>query len=111
MSGALVFLLFLFFAVHVSLGLYARTVVTNVAWEQARFVATHVDDPAAVSKADATARRELGGLRNVETMWGESANGDVKLTVKAKSPVILPVGMTEMSDIERSVVVRKEIPR
>src|SRR4051794_3414168 len=58
LGGVLVFLVFLLFACHLLIGLYARSVVAGAAFDGAQHLARHEQD---VDGASRLVRAELGG--------------------------------------------------
>lgn len=121
-AGVLVFLMFLLFATHLLLRLYAVTVVTSAATEGARTAADgSVDhtDPAAVAAArrrgEDRVRHLLGeaGAR-ADLDWSGSTAEQVSLRVRLDVPDVLPssLGMALPHDtVDRTVTVRSETAR
>ncbi len=102
------FLVLLFFAVHLLIGLYLTSVVTAVTWDAARIAAGEQGDTAS---AEAHALELLDGYTSdVEFDWGGSPDS-VTLTVSATNPNLLWPGLMSavgVEDIERTVTVRAE---
>lgn len=113
--GILFFLGFLFFAVQLLFNLYATSVVTSVAYDAARSVATsgHPATQADLDAAEARAKQELGGYAsNVSFEWDAYSNPDVvKLRVIATNPRFLGPAIdvfVGFDEIDRTVEVRVE---
>jgi hypothetical protein len=121
LAGFMVFLCFLFLAVHVLVGLYATSVVTASALDGARRVAgarVEHDDAASVQRArrDAEAHvRELLGRAGSRARfdWSGSDADEVQLRVTMPAPRLLPaLGRTlGLDEIDRTVRVRVERQR
>jgi hypothetical protein len=118
-AGVLVFLAFLLFAVQLLFNLYATSVVTSVAYDSARIVATSgIDFTNATDlnqeKADAEqhARDLLGKYAaRVTFAWTGTTDSVVRLSVHAQNPhFLLPVlgGTVGFDTIDRTVTVRVE---
>lgn len=117
-SGLLVFLALLLFAVQTLVGLYTRSVVTDAAHEGARIVAgARVDhrDPAAVAAARTRAEAEVRSLLgrfgdSVELDWAGSTADTVALRVRARPPGFLWATLRGPGSalFERTVRVRVE---
>ena len=118
--GVLVFLVFLFAAVHLLLALYATSTVTAVATDAARSVASrrvdHADAravAAAEREATAAARRSLGAYgRRVRFDWSMDRDS-VRLRVRAGNRrLAMPGfgGLDAFSHVDRTVVLRLETP-
>ncbi|MCD9622364.1 TadE/TadG family type IV pilus assembly protein [Rhabdothermincola salaria] len=120
-SGLLVFLALLLFAVQTLVGLYTRSVVTEAAHEGARMVAgARVDhsSPGAVAdarvRAEAEVRRLLGRFGDtVELDWSGSTAETVALRVRAHPPGFLWAALRGPGSalVERTVHVRVEALR
>ena len=109
--GAIAFLAFLALATHTLVSLYATSVITAVAWDNARTVANHADDGAVVAAAEADLHSRLGGFDDLTVEWKSNPTGEIGLTVGVKRPMLLPRGMTAASGfdrIQRTVWVREE---
>lgn len=117
-AGIAVFLVFLLFAVQLTVDLYARSSVSAAGYDAARSVAARNvdhDDPASVRRAVAHAeqgfRDLLGDLgRDAEVTWQVDAE-QVRLRVRADSPTIVPRALeadTGLGRIDRTFVVRIE---
>lgn len=112
------FLLFLLFAVQLSVNLYATSTVTAAGYDAARGVASHrVDhgDPASVAAAQRMAETRFQTLlgrsaRNARLDWTVDGT-TVALRVRVDAPTVLPrrlgakVGLDE---VDRTFVVRVE---
>jgi hypothetical protein len=111
-SGLLAFLLFLLLAVHVLVHLYATSAVTAVAFDAARVVSGHDGGSAGEAHARLEAQRMLGRWgKDVELSFAGSTPDEVVLSVRARSPALLPraVGaVTGIGEIERKIRVRRE---
>ncbi len=109
--GFVVFVSLLFVAVQILFNLYATSVVTSVSYDAARRVAAARGDPAAVTSAEAGARRALGHYApQVSFEWSIDTEV-VALRVRAHNPsVLLPAtaGPLAFADIDRTVRVRVE---
>ena len=112
--GAVMFLSFVALAAHTLIGLYASSVVTSVAWDQARLVANDPDDPAVVTQAEANLRDKLGSLNELEFDWITNSDSSISLHVHALRPSLLPASLASQSSItsiDRTVTVRSERPQ
>lgn len=111
-SGVLVFLLLMLFAVQVLYGLYATSVVTAVTYDAARAVAGSDGGDAARDEAQRRAADQLGRYgEEVSFDWRQSDDEAVRLTVRARRLSFLPrelVGDSFLGDIVRTVRVRAE---
>lgn len=119
LAGVGVFLGFLFFAVHLVVGLHATSVVTAHAYDAARRVAAaDIDhaDPLAVTtaqrRAEADVRAALGRYSSrVEPFdWSGTDAEAIRLRVRAESPsfLVLVDGVLGVEEIDRTVTVRVE---
>lgn len=111
LGGVTMFLAFLLLAVHVVVGLYAASVVTDAATAGARRVAgsSVTDDPEAAHRAEAKIRDALGALGDSASISWELGPDTVAVTVRVRRPGILrPFGT---GSIERTVRVRREVLR
>ena len=109
--GLVVFLALLLFAVQVLYNLYATSVVTSVSYDAARRVAVAPGDPGAVAKAEAGARRALGGYGERVTFTWFVDDEAVVLRIQARNPrfVLPPVaGPLAFGEVDRTVRVRVE---
>ena len=113
--GVLFFVGFLFFAVQLLFNLYATSVVTSVAYDAARSVATESAQPATEQDLDAAiarARTQLGGYRDRATFqWDLSDPDVVRLRIRAVNPRMLAPPLDHlvgMDVIDRTVTVRVE---
>lgn len=112
------FLLFLFLAIHVLIGLYATSAVTAAAYDGARQVASadvEHDDPGALAAAreDAEAHvRSLLGRAGATARfdWTSSSATVVALHVRVPWPRLLPAIGGPLGDarVDRTVRVRVE---
>jgi hypothetical protein len=116
--GILFFVGFLFFAVQLLFNLYSTSVVTSVAYDAARAVATARTQPPSqqsLEVAETHARSLLGGYRDRATFeWDLSDPDVVRLHVRAVNPRMLAPGLDHLVGfdvIDRTVVVRVERPR
>lgn len=111
--GVLVFLILLLLAVQVAFALYARSAVGAAAFDAARVVAGSDAGATAAAQADAesNARSELGRYGSDATfVWGISTD-QVRLTVTAENPNLLPAFVSAplgLDRITREVVVTRE---
>lgn len=118
-AGFTAFLLFLFLAVHVLVGLYATSVVTAAALDGARIVAgggVDHDDPAAVEAAQAEAEAHVRGLLGragdrASFDWSGSTATEVALHVRVPWPRLLPDLGGELGDAAVDRTVRMRIER
>lgn len=117
-AGTAVFLVFMLFAVQLTMSLYATSTVNAAGYDAARTVASKAvdhEDPVAVRRAT---RRAEGGLRQLLGDLGRDAQlswsidgGSVRLRVRATTPGILPSGLADtagLRSIDRTFVVRIE---
>jgi hypothetical protein len=108
--GALAFLSFLALATYVLVGLYATSVITSVAWDNARLIAEHPSNNGVAEQAQSDASRRLRGFKHVDIDVSETSN-DVALHISADRPVLLPAALVSTSGINRinrTVHVRPE---
>ncbi len=108
--GAVVFLAFLALAAHTLVSLYATSVVTAVAWDDARRVSRAPNDAAVVASAEDDLHNRLRGFHDVTVQW-QSNPEEVGLSVGVKRPVLLPralVANAGFDRIQRTVWVREE---
>jgi hypothetical protein len=114
-SGLLAFLLFLLLAVHVLVHLHATSVVTAVAFDAARMVSGYDGGSAGEAQARAEAERMLGRWgQQVQLSFDGSSRDEVVLSVRARSPALLPRvwgDLTGIGRIERDIRLRREILR
>jgi len=117
-GGVLVFLLLLFFAVQLSINLYARSQVTAAGFDAARRVAGYENDqrrPAATAEADVRLRTMLGSMgRDIRAEWDLSDPETVRLHLTLTTPSIAPALMrvaVGLGAIDRTIVVRTETRR
>lgn len=108
------FLVLLFFAVQLSLNLYAGSAVAAVAFDGASEVAAS-DSPATRVVAEQRARRILdrfeSGGGELRFQWDTSRADAVTLTVEARRPSLLPRMRLPFEQIRRTAVVRREVVR
>lgn len=118
-AGFVVFLSFCLFAVHVLLRLHAATVVTSVALDGARSVATSgVDrgDAPELARARATSEAEVRSLlgaagADATLDWSASDDDEVVLRIVVPVPDVLPGGLAAslpFDTVDRTVRVRVE---
>ena len=117
-AGLLVFLALMLFAVQSLVGVYARSMVTDAAYEGARLVAgarVDQDDPGARRSAQVDAEHEvrslLGGFGDsISLDWSATTTDTVALTVRARPPgfAFASLGPAATSLIEKTVRVRVE---
>ena len=117
-AGLVVFLALLLFAVETMIGLYARSVVTDAAWNGVRVVAgarTASGDDTALSEArsvaEARVRSSLGRFGERVTLdWSASDADIVRLTIRATPPGFLWRALRPIAPnaFERTVSVRIE---
>lgn len=108
-----VFLGFLMFAVHISINLYAESVVTAQAYDAVRHVArAGADDGPARAEAEADLRDALGGYSSrIERLeWGGVDGEVVTLRIVATSPsfLIFTDADVGVGSIDRTVSARVE---
>ncbi len=111
LTGVVAFLAFLLLAVHLIVGLYATSIVTDAASTAARRVAgaSAVDDPEATHLAEAEIRKLLGAIGDrAEVAWAIDADS-VRVTVRVPRPGV--VRLLGDGVIERTVTVRRELVR
>lgn len=116
--GVTVFLVLLFYAVHLVLNLYATSVVTAAAFDAARVVAGSDGGPEAQAAAERQARELLDGYEGEGSLsfeWGyRSTDGDgvadvVDLHVAATHPTsLLPNLQMPYQTVDRTITVRLE---
>lgn len=108
--GALVFLAFMTLAAHTLIGLYATSVVTSVAFDDAKQIASNPRDPAQVAASEQDAQHRLRGFKNVQVNVSENAD-DVAFHVSVQRPNLLPAALaasTGLATIDRTAHVRPE---
>ena len=117
-GGLLVFLLLLFFAVQLTINLYARSQVTAAGFDAARHVAGYDNDQrrdAATVEAETRLRSMLGSMGDdVRLEWDLSDPDTVRLHLMLTPPSIAPAlvsGAVGLDEIDRTIVVRVETPR
>ncbi len=114
--GIAMFLVLLLFAVQVIFSLYARSVVTSVAYEGARTVAGFDSSErraAATGSVTGEMRSRLGqfGHERLNVEWNLSDPDVVVLHVTAEVPTVLPLlvgDSSSLATIDRSFEVRTE---
>jgi hypothetical protein len=118
MFGLFVFLLLLLGAVHVSHGLYARSMVTNAAHDAARHVAGYASAANRDEARDIEAERfteRIGLPRDVARLeWHPDDPDVVAVRVVAETPSLLPAGLRDIFGIggtDREIRVRVERER
>ena len=111
LAGVTMFLAFLLLAVHVVIGLYAASVVTDAATAGARRVAGSLltDDPDAPIGAEAKIRTALGALGDSASITWDLDPDTVAVTVRVRRPTFLRA--FGAGSIERTVRVRREVLR
>jgi len=111
LAGVTMFLAFLLLAVHVVIGLYAASVVTDAATAGARRVAgsSLTDDPDAPNGAEAKIRTALGALGDSALITWDLDPDTVAVTVRVRRPTFLRA--FGAGSIERTVRVRREVLR
>ncbi len=114
-GAIVVFLAFLLFAVQLLVGLYARSMLSGVAYDGARSVAGYrsTDRDRARAQAEQRMRQEVGDLALVFD-WSTSTDDTIVLRVQADSPRFLLPGLAgplTTDHIDRQVSVRVERPR
>ena len=111
LAGVTMFLAFLLLAVHVVVGLYATTIVTDAAAAGARRVAgsSLTDEPDAPSRAETKIREALGAFGDAASITWDLTPDTVGVTVRVPRPGILRV--LGAGVIERTVKVRREVLR
>jgi hypothetical protein len=114
LAGVTVFLAFCLFAVQLLVGLYATSVVTSVAYDAARSIATS-GTPASddrLAEAEAGAREQLGRYGDQASFeWDVSDPDVVRLRVRAVNPRFLWPQIDRLTGadaIDRTVTVRVE---
>ena len=114
-AGVLVFLALVTFAAQLLISLYARTVVTAVAFDAARSVATGTDgrgdaETSDTTRAERTARALLGPTGNRASFSWTIDPDAVELRVRAPVPrlALLPVSLGGLTEVDRTVTVRTE---
>ena len=117
-GGLLVFLLLLFFAVQLTINLYARSQVTAAGFDAARRVAGYDNDQrrdAAAAEAETRLRSMLGSMGDdVGLEWDLSDPDTVRLHLMLTPPSVAPAlvrGAVGLDQIDRTIVVRVETPR
>lgn len=117
-AGVAVFLIFLLFAVQLTVDLYARSSVSAAGYDAARSVAARQvdhDDQASVRRAMRRAERGLRDLlgdlgREAKVIW-QVGEDQVRLRIRADTPTIVPRALgaeTGLGHIDRTFVVRIE---
>lgn len=109
--GTVAFVGFLLLATQVLVGLYTTSVVTSVAWDNARRVAASNADAATIAAANADIQTRLSALHDVQIDWQSDDTGAVGLHVRARRPMFLPGLVTSAANVrvvDRTVWVRHE---
>ena len=120
--AVVVFLFFLLFAVQLLVGLYARSVVTGVAYDGARSVAGHRSErdggpgsAAARARAETRMIQQLGSSgAHASFEWSASDGDTISLRVQVDAPRFLSVralGPLATDHIDRTVTARVERER
>lgn len=106
-SGLAVFMVLLFFAVHLLLGLYVRSAVTAAAYDAARIVAT---EQGSALDAEAHVRQIVGGVAEGLTVQVVPGGDVVVVRVRATSPQLLPRMMARVGieTTTRDIHIRRE---
>jgi hypothetical protein len=109
LGGVLVFLIFLLFACHLLIGLYARSVVAGAAFDGAQHLARHERD---VDGAERVVEAQLGSAKGLRTKPSIEADY-VEYTVEIDPPQLLMRTWVPGSDptISRTARVRIEKKR
>ncbi len=115
-SGLFVFFLLLLGAVHVTYGLYARSMVTNAAHDAARNVAGHAAAPNRETARATEAARFASRFdhRRARLDWQPDDSDIVVVRVVAETPSLLPSGLRDIfgiGDTDREIRVRVERER
>jgi hypothetical protein len=117
-GGLLVFLLLLFFAVQLTINLYARSQVTAAGFDAARHVAGYDNDQrraAATIEAETRLRSMIGSMGDdIRLEWDFSDPDAVRLHLVLTPPSIAPAlvsGAVGLDQIDRTIVVRVETQR
>jgi hypothetical protein len=117
-GGLLVFLLLLFFAVQLTINLYARSQVTAAGFDAARHVAGYDNDrrrDAATIEAETRLRSMIGSMGDdIRLEWDLSDPDAVRLRLMLTPPSIAPAlvsGAVGLDQIDRTIVVRVETQR
>jgi hypothetical protein len=116
LTGALlVFLLLLFFAVQLTVNLYARSQVTAAGFDAARRVAGYENDGrrnAATVEAETRLRSMLGSMGDdIRVEWDLSDPDAVRLRLMLEPPSVAPAlvrGAVGLDVVDRTIVVRTE---
>ena len=116
LSGSMiVFLLLLFFAVQLSINLYARSQVTAAGYDAARHVAGYDNDgrrDAATDHAEARLRSMLGAMGDdIHVEWDLSDPDAVRLRLVLDPPSVAPAFIRDavgLDHVDRTIVVRTE---
>jgi hypothetical protein len=113
LSGLLVVLAFLLLGTEVLLELHARSTVTAVAYETAHRVAlSPTASPADRLEAERRGRRLLGPVGSSAAFEWSTDEDDVSLRVRADRPGALLTALgLRPREIDRTVTVRREVPR
>ena len=119
LSGAMiVFVLLLFFAVQLSINLYARSQVTAAGYDAARHVAGYDNDgrrAAATDEAETRLRSMLGAMGDdVRVEWDLSDPDAVRLRLVLDPPSVAPAIIRDavgLDHVDRTIVIRTERAR
>ena len=110
--GFVVFIGMLLFTVQSLLNLYATSVLTSVAWDAAREVASSHGDAGAQATAETRARHLLGRYgEDVVFDWSRSSEEDIVLRVQGDVPSVVMQGFggrMPFASIDRTVRLRVE---
>ena len=110
--GFVIFIGMLLFTMQALLNLYATSVLTSVAWDAAREVASSHGDAAAQATAETRARHLMGRFGDDVTFdWSASSDEDVVLRVRGDVPSVMMQGFggrMPFASIDRTVRLRVE---
>ncbi len=109
------FLLLMFVAVHVTVGLYARSQATSISYDAARQIATSYD-PAHPERSESQRLAAQNRLRKFDPdasiQFEQAPNGYVRLHVRSRAKSFLPSwldGATNVISLDRIIQVRIEL--
>jgi hypothetical protein len=88
LGGVLVFLVFLLFACHLLLNLYARSVVSGAAFDGAQYLARRGGDARAEAGARDTVAAQVGSANLVRVTRGGDQD-TVEVTVEVRAPRLM----------------------
>lgn len=112
--GVLVFLILLLTSAQILYGLYARSIVTDAAFDAARKVAGYDGSANAIGpgQAEAELRATLGEFGATATIrWISTGGDDIVLQVSGPTPSFLPAGFSgrlPVDSVNTTVRVRNE---